>query len=344
MTTHTKALYDAWQNAIASNKIVNNFQALHHDAENRWSKGDAICFGLKNSDQGLTYYADNITQSKPIVASDCEKVDLETGFICQFNGYRALRPGGARCSPGRQTDISPDIEQCRFYCQDIEKPLSLLSREKLIQVPLSNFSWNAYYNALPIEKQGHFLWIPVSHDPSAPAIPHLPQVITREILEDAITLFRSLSETILFFNSLHGGASVNHIHFQAVYHKDTLPIEFAQTIHFNGYDLLSDYPAQGVIFKINDDAVFIYKIINELQNCDIPFNLIMLGKRIVVIPRNIEHEIVEEFPGGMLAAMEMSGKLITVDAIAYEQIDAKRIYQALSKATLAPQPIINSWN
>ena len=344
MTTHTKALYDAWRNAIASNKIVNNFQALHPDAEDRWSKGDAICFGLKNSDHGLTYYAENITQSKSIIASDCEKTDHATGFICQLNGYRALRPGGAHCSPGRQADISPDINHCRFYCQDIETPLSLLSREKLVQVELSNFVWNAYYNALPIEKQGHFLWIPVSHDPSAPAIPHLPQLMTREILEDAIALFQNLAGTILFFNSLHAGASVNHIHFQAVYHKDTLPIEVAETSHFKGYKILNDYPAQGIVFKIDDEAEFIFKSIAELQNSGIPFNLIMLGKRIVVIPRNIDHEIVEEFPGGMLASMEMSGKLITVDALAYEQINADRIYQALTKATLAPQPIINSWN
>jgi len=344
MTTHTKALYDAWQNAIANNKIVNNFHALHHDVENRWSEGDAIQFGLKNSNQGLTYYANNISQSKPIVSADCEKIESETGFICQLNGYRALRPGGAHCSPGRQADISADMTQCRFYCQDTDKPLSLLSREKLIQVQLSNFAWNAYYNALPIEKEGHFLWIPVSLEPSSPAIPHLPQLITREILEDALELFQNFSETTLFFNSLHAGASVNHLHFQAVYHKDTLPIEIANTIHFNGYDLLNDYPAQGIVFKTDDDAELIFNSINELYKSDIPFNLIMLEERIVVIPRNIDHEIVAEFPGGMLASMEMSGKLITVDALAYEQINARRIYQALSKATLAPQPIIKSWN
>ena len=48
-----------------------------------------------------------------------------------------------------------------------------------------------------------------------------------------------------------------------------------------------------------------------LQNHHIPLNLISTGARTHLIPRNIDHEWVDEFPDAVLAGMELSGKAIT---------------------------------
>ena len=57
----------------------------------------------------------------------------------------------------------------------------------------------------------------------------------------------------------------------------------------------------------------------------------LVGSRIVVIPRNIEHEIVSDFPGTGISALGICGKIITVDRSVYLQASKATIESSFSK-------------
>jgi hypothetical protein len=331
---YTRSLYQAWQRAIAANQLVNEFKAPDDDPEGRWSTGDIIFFGLKQDGEKYIYYAKNHTRNQPIYGVVEEKHISGVNFTCQFNGYRALRPGGHRRQVGRQPDIPDTPELCRFACQDRTHPLSLLVRTPLLQIQLQHFTWNAYYNAAPIDPNGHFLWIPSSLSASDQYLPHFPQRLNWALVDDSIRLFRSIKHTMVFFNSLHAGASVNHIHFQAISHTHTLPVESSLLVEKGDYALLKDYPAQGIVFALDTPSHIIFEWVDQFQLQNIPFNLMLVGQRIILIPRNINHEIVSEFPGNGLAALGMCGRIITVDRAAYINTNADAIRRALRKMTL----------
>lgn len=333
----TDRLYGAWQAAITAGKLINRFEAAADDAEGRWVKGDAIAFGIKRAARKNIYYAQNLSQSREIEGAVEEKRIDELGFICQFNGYRALRPGGQLKPLGRQPAISPAPERCHFACQNPHHPLSLLVREPLLQVPLQHFTWRTYYNAAPIDPDGHFLWVPTSTEPDSTALSHFPQKLSLAFLEDAISLFKQFSHTLLFFNSLHSGASVNHIHFQALSYQQPLPVEdwpIEEGGDRTDYARLKNYPAQVMVFTQATSASIIFAWIDQFQQHNIPFNLMMVGSRVILIPRNIEHEIVSEFPGNGIATLGMCGKIITVNRTAYLNANKERIEKAFEKMIL----------
>ena len=328
----TVRLYAAWERAVANNQLINEFEAVADDADGRWVKGDAIAFGIKRRDDQNIYYAQNLTQSREIQGAVEEKHIDGLNFICQFNGYRALRPGGELKPSGRQPDISPAPECCRFSCQDSRDPLSLLARQPLLQRSLAHFTWKAYYNAAPIDPDGHFLWIPTASDSSA-SLSHFPQRLSLEFLADAFSLFKQLQNTLLFFNSLHSGASVNHIHFQAINYRRPLPVEAwpLSTPEASDYATLKDYPARVMVFDQGASAHQVFAWIDRLQQRCIPFNLMFVGTRIMLIPRRSEHEIVSEFPGNGIAALGMCGKIITVNRLAYVNASKETIESAFAK-------------
>lgn len=335
----TTRLYESWHQAIANNLIMSQFEAMFDDDSNekKWNQGDIISYGIKRIENQLHYYAINETQWRVIPGEVKEKrVDIGNSahFICQFNAYRALRPGGKRRKLGRQPNISDEASKCRFFCQNPSQSLSLLNRKPLLQVSLKHFVWNAYHNVAPLEKEGHFLWIPIHKTSSIDHILHFPQRLSLEFLEDMVDLFQKLDQTILFFNSLHAGASVNHLHFQSVYHQHILPLEIAPTISKLSCELLDFYPLSGLIFSQNKEVTPLWQLIYYLQEKNIPFNLIFLGKRIILVPRNPDHEIVSEFPGDSIAALGVCGKLVTVDQATYTHLNTQKIESGLAKMIL----------
>lgn len=341
MTDLDCRLYKVWQKAVLDGKIVNQFEAALNDPLGRWHRGDQIIYGIRSNEGQLEYYAQNLSQSNDIQGTIKEKRVGELGYIYRLNNYRTLRPGGSGRPIGRQLDISPEPEHCRFYCQDRTQPLSLLNRDPLLQVKLCYFTWNAYYNAAPLDKEGHFLWVPTNLN--AKTLSHMFQRLSPELLSDAIELFSQLDHTILFFNSLHAGASVNHIHFQAVCHQKNFPVEEISTVPYKGYDFLDKFPAQSLVFTPMMSINKIFDCIDRLQSDGIPFNLVMLGKRILLTIRDIEHEIVSEFPGDGFAALEMCGSINTVDAQAYDAAHIGMLETAYKKMVIPAKQIIDLW-
>ena len=346
--TTTEILAAAWNQAIAHGKLINEFQAAEDDLEGQWVKGDRIAFGIQPTDFSIQptdarnhYYARNLTRDRKIHSAVEERTIQGIGktipFTCQFNGYRALRPGGSRRSLGPQPDISANPQDCRFSCQDSTHPLSLLVREPMLQQQLAHFTWKAYYNAAPIEPDGHFLWVPTRPNE---ALTHLPQALSLPLLKDAFSLFKQLPQTLLFFNSLHAGASVNHIHFQAIAYKQPLPVETWPLIQQSDHHTLDGYPAPLIVFDQSDNqqaveqqtlAQKVFTWIDRFQQRDIPFNLMFVAQRIILIPRNIEHEIVSEFPGNGIAALGICGRIITINRAAYLSANQNRVESAFRK-------------
>ena len=267
--------YAAWQQAIANDKIINQFEAVIDDPSGRWIKGDRIIYGVKQVGQQFGYYARNLDQGCDIDGAIAQKTVSSVGsvhkYICRLNSYRALRPGAGTRQMGRQPDIPPEPECCRFHCQDASHPLSLLRREPLLVLPLKHFIWKAYYNVAPLDAQGHFLWIPTSHEQTGAAnqLTHWRQSLTPELIEDAVELFRQFSDTVFFFNALHAGASVNHINFQSVSRSQALPIEATSTVDYKGYALTSDYSADAAVFSVDHSPAMLINYIVQLQQLSI---------------------------------------------------------------------------
>lgn len=322
----------AWQQAVVGGELINEFQADRDDENGQWAKGDRITFGIQQANNRYGYTAHNLTQNCKIESAVEERAingfSPGADFTCLYNGYRALRPGGARKALGRQPDISPIPADCRFACQDRAKPLSLLARSPLFQQSLAHFTWNAYYNVAPVEPNGHFLWVPTR---SRRELTHLPQVLSLPILEDVFALFKQLSQSFLFFNALHSGASVNHIHFQSIESERPLPVETFPLIQKANYATPEDYPAYLMMFDPGSSTSTVFKYINQLQTQGIPFNLMMTPRFTILIPRNIDFEIVSEFPGNGLASLGMCGRIITIDRAAYLSANCASIESAFKK-------------
>lgn len=326
-------LSNAWINAVRNGKIVNEF-----DTPN----GEKIKFGLELNNGKLEYFAINLTIGQEIQTKLEEKTIGQSDFVIQLNGFRALKPGGKILKIGKQPDIPAGVNNCRFYCQDSRQGLSILKRDPLIQIMLSNWRWNAYYNATPLEKEGHFLWIPVRViEDNTTIIPHIPQKLSHSFLEDILILFRNNSELIIFFNSLHGGASVDHIHFQSVFHNQTMAIEKAPMIKKGKFTLLHNYLVNGIVFNNDVEPDEIFSCIDIFQRKNIPLNLVFISEKIYLIPKDLDNEVVKEFPTSVFASVEFTGKIITLDRAIYDSMDYETIQRASRKTTLSLDEIIS---
>jgi hypothetical protein len=342
-SSHNLDLSAIWAKAVEAGQLASEFNAPHDDPEGRWRRRNKILLGLTRSTKGFCYFAKNLSTEQVIKAAFAEKGISGTEFRCQLNGYRGLRPGGNVLTHGRQPEISPHSIECRFYCQDPTNTLSLLRRTPLAQIKLKHHLWNAYYNAVPLEREGHFIWTPVQIAGKQLTLPHYLQTLERAVIEDLFLLHDKTANFALLFNSLHAGASVNHLHVHSVYRKHPLAIEKQQATACEGFQVLDAYPAAGFMFQGIQSVAQVTEYVMKLQQKGIPFNLIWTDERVFLIPRNIEHEVTQEFPFDALSAMDMCGEIVTTDRMTYDSISTERIEAALRKSTIAASEFLRDW-
>lgn len=336
-------LSSIWSQAAEAGQLASEFNAPHDDPEGRWKCGDKILLGITHSAQGFCYAAKNLSTNQVINTAFEEKKISGTEFRCQFNGYRALRPGGSVSRAGRQQDISPHAHECGFYCQDTTQTLSLLRRTPLAQIKLKHHHWNAYYNAAPLEREGHFIWLPIRISGKGLTLPHYLQTLDRAAIEDLFLLHDRSANFVLLFNSLHAGASVNHRHVHAVYRRHPLAIEKQQATACDRFYVLKTYPAEGFMFQGIQSVARVSEYAMKLQESGIPFNLIWAEGRVFLVPRNIEHEVTEEFPFDALSAMDIGGKIVTTDKATYDSMSKERIEAALRKSAITAGKFLRDW-
>lgn len=336
-------LAKVWLYYIAEGKTVNVFDVGYDDPEGRWAKGDLVKVGLRLNEVGSPeFFAENLTQKRPLTVTP-EKPEIGQGFRKCFFPHRLLRAEmPKKRDPGRQREPSSDIAKCNYYCQNPYHRYSLLVREPFCVMALpSGRIWALYYNFAPFEEEGHLLWMPARFSGTALVLPHFPQVMTKEFLEDVMVLFQSSRGFLYFFNSIHAGATQHHFHYQLIYvGEEGLPIVKANSCAEEGYVFLNGYPIEGLIFGRDDGPDRIYHCIDRFQEKAIPFNMIMVKDKIFLIPRNPDHEIVEEFPFGVLASVEIAGRLILSNRKNFEETIYENVRIAFKKSGLERERIV----
>ncbi len=331
----THNLAKAWNSYLRQGSTFSDFTAGYDDPQGNWKQGDIIRVGLELSDNKPRYFARNLTRAADICCS-IKNEQIAEGFWKSFNPYRSLRPKPpAKRKAGVLDAPSEAVAECGFKCDDPKHQWSLLSRDPISVLLMPNGYWASYYNFSPFEEKGHFLWFPVRVRGNLLVLPHFPQRITREFLADGISLFAASEGLLFFFNSLHAGASQNHFHYQAV---SIAAQEYAIARNqppCAGYAPLENYLMRGIAISIDCPFDTIYGFIRRLETAAVPFNLLMFGKTIYLMPRRAECEIVEEFPYGVLASMEMAGRFILSDMANYRDTDYARVCSALRKISLS---------
>jgi hypothetical protein len=293
---------------------------------------------MRGSD--MEHYADDAKTGACLMRGIRERPLEHSGFTIRWNPYRSLKP-----QAGRNEEGFPSNNNCLFACESPSHPLSLLARRVSLQATLKNFDWAATPNAFPVEQRGHFLWVPITRHGPANTFPHMPQMLSLPLVQDFLSLARSSKNSITFFNSMHAGASVDHLHFQSVYHAAPTALQQAGTISAGSRILLEAYPASGVVYQTHNSASAIWDDVRKLQNRGIPLNLIHAGGLSYLIPRDPACEMVEEFPNAVLASMELSGTAITTDEAFFRTATWNNIHMALHKSTLRSrdlEAILNS--
>ena len=333
------SLADLWAESVRRGEIFNRFCAAASDPGGRWHEGDLLAFGLRMEKGRPQYTACNLTSGQSIEAEVEECRVPGSDFTCQFNGYRALRPRTLPVAAGRQPDIPTAAAECRFFCAAPGNPISLRKRRPLYRYQPRRWYWHAYYNAVPFEAGGHLLWVPGAADP-ARRLPHFPQVLNPTFLEDLLALARHAPSWRFSYSSLHAGASVNHFHAQSFIRRGHLAVELAAVREDRGFQILSGYPAEALVFDAGQSPSLLGRTIERLQACELPFNLLLSHPKVFLFVRNPDHEIVAEFPGDVFAASDLSGKIITSSRAVFDGINAKRITLAIAKTCLDAASVI----
>jgi hypothetical protein len=173
-------------------------------------------------------------------------------------------------------------------------------------------------------------------------LPHLPQVLDYQQLEDFLAMVRAGSGMTTFFNSLHGGASANHLHFQAVHCERALAVETAGRRQHGPYALLSDYPASGLVCARDIDAKLLWEPIARIQAAGYPFNLIALASGIYLFVRDPRSEVLAEFPGRAFGAINLAGLFITSDAEERRKVNDATIAAAYARLTVGGQALLDA--
>jgi hypothetical protein len=317
-------LTQAWHRLVAAGAMRNTFV----DAAGR-----KIEAGVRLGSGGPESYA--IAVDTGLNACEAaELLRLDSGMEILYNPVGKLKPHTPPSKSGRQPDIPFDAATCPLACQNPDNPLSILRRPALAEIPCDNRHWRAYPNVAPWEARGILIWLPCPADGTLRTLPHLPQVRDQAGLEDFLAIARASSGIATFFNSLHGGASANHLHFQAVYCERRLAVESAHQESIDGWELLENYPAAGLAFALDSPSARVWEAIAKVQAAGYPFNLIALSTGVFLFVREPRNEILDEFPGRAFGAINFAGLFITSDPEERKHVNDQTIAAAYAKLTL----------
>ncbi len=317
-------LNDAWRRLVARGAMRNTFT----DASGR-----GIEAGVRLGPDGPESYATAVDTGEA-ACEPAERTRFASGMELLYNPVARLKPHTPPATAGRQADIAAGPDACPLACQDPDNPLSILRRASLAEIPCPNGPWRAYPNVAPWEARGLAIWIPGPADPAVRTLPHTPQVLRQDSLEDFVAIARAAGGMTTFFNSLHGGASANHLHFQAVYYDQPLAVESANRRLQGRYTVLDGYPASGLFFPADVPPEELWKAVAALQAEEYPFNLIALASGIYLFARDPRHEVLEDFPGRAFGAINLAGLFITSDPEERQRVSDATIASAYRRLTM----------
>jgi ATP adenylyltransferase/5',5'''-P-1,P-4-tetraphosphate phosphorylase II len=151
-------------------------------------------------------------------------------------------------------------------------------------------------------------------------------------LRSALDFARTFPEYLVFHNMAGSGATrPDHLHFQAILRDDLLPIQTAprQKLAEQGGTTLAriaTYPVYALSVRGKSAVDTTIDLLRALAPH--PYNLLLVGDEIIIIPRRLEQ------PGGFssrFAALEMAGCIILVDEVQQRELTYAEACQALSE-------------
>ncbi|MFO0890906.1 MAG: hypothetical protein U0790_17405 [Isosphaeraceae bacterium] len=326
-------LSSAWDAAAAVGMLFHEFTAAADGPDGQWRSGDRVRFGVgAGHPVGLPRFESvNLSTGLPIQPDIRERSLGTRGFRCLYHPFRALRPGG---------EAGSDRPGCRFGCDDPDAPLSILRRVVLSRLALPNSNWQACPNAAPFHPRGQLLWIPAARQGPGRALPHHPQRLTGEVIDDLIALaIHPLSRGhVLFYNGVGAGASVDHLHVHAVVHQPRLAIAGAGLVPRGQEVVIPDYPARGMSFDLNrtDECRRFSRRAMRLQSVAIPVNLVFCEHRAYLFARRTVPLASTWLHVDRIAAIELAGSLITTSPVVYSKLTEPELSSALRAVTLSP--------
>ncbi len=206
---------------------------------------------------------------------------------------------------------------------------------------LFTFNLNGRNVAINVQKSPHcpyhFLILP---EPES----NQPQFLTKEAIEIALFILGLSRQNLkVIFNSWAAGASINHLHLQALgwweEWRGKVPIEDADkeevaTIHGVKISRLVNYPACGIILESGDTAKLTEKtfdFVKILQAKDIPHNLIFMKDKVYVIPRYAQKDGIIST---CVAWAEMAGAVVARGKKQYKKATEKDVINEIKSVAI----------
>ncbi|MFC1709930.1 nucleoside monophosphate kinase, partial [Candidatus Omnitrophota bacterium] len=310
--------------------------------------GDEVEVALVLTEEGLVEYrAYNITKDEVIPDRMIEETIPGTNFEKLLNPYEGLLEKAKVRIPGRQPEMPPHEEKCGFSCTDDSNPRSMLNREPVFEIKANGTIWRAYPKRVLMDKNGHLVLMPDITE----SWNRRGQKTTFNYIKDVINIANRSRNISILFNSLHAGASINHIHFHLVYHGEVLAIEqadFDEKFHTDRVkiSISNGYETQVIMLEGKDEdalSTTAFGFINRLNKRNIPHNIMVIKNRVYIMPRDIEHEVVEEFPRA-IGIRELCGKFVGFNKEMFDKITKERISLAFKKLSLSRGKVLRLIN
>jgi hypothetical protein len=326
-----------WQNMIKQGRLTR--KAIDPETQNEFE----IALAVKD-DGAIEYRARNLTEGKDVEYKVTEEIVPESMFIREFNPFEGFAEKVRPRISGRQPDLPDHSQRCGFSCMDASIETSMLNRKPVAVFKVNGELWQAYSKRIFADKRGHLVLIPDITNPENKR----GQLITGKDIGAVISMSNESRNTVILYNSLHAGASVNHIHFHLVYHGERLPIEyenFEKTVTISDVNVYrsTDYGIKVIMLEgQNKQEVSSVALgfISRLQDEGIPFNLLIANGKVYIMPRNIENEVVSEFPRP-IGIRELYGKFTAYNQTEIDELTKEKIASAFNKLSLTEEQIYN---
>ena len=306
--------------------------------------GEQVEYGLRtNPDASLSYFGKVIETGAPLQEPVISKtID---GMIVNLTGYRRLRPGG-KVTAKKRILAPHDPTKCSFCVGPIslaKNPANPDGRPPLAAIPVNGREWKLYHNISPIVAEGHFLIVPdieLSEN-------RRPQELIPTDIEDILTLANHSEGLAFVFNGRGGGASQNHIHWQAFARSSPMAVERQPRevlARVNGVTVsrLPSYAATTLVLEGSPAAVasVIWPLIEHMQNPkhETPFNVYIAEGRVYLFPRNVDTDVTPEFPNFIFGTWELAGLFDLHTQEDFDAMSAERVHGAYRNTTL-PQGV-----
>jgi len=303
------------------------------------SDGMRLRFGVRTGPSGELFFAENSETNEAVSLIDHEPRRTRSGLIIKLNELRKLRPASPILKAGRGADIDFDPVACRFGCLDANAPNSILNRAVLLRIVGRHYEFAVLPQLAPLEP-AHLLLVPCAGG-NPPGFPHTEQVLDERAIDDLLAMAATARDWIFIFNSLHAGATVRHLHLQALRLGAPLPIEAATIRRQNAFSFVDDwrFPGGGLVFESNERSKLVDTIL-ALQSRLYPLNLLVCGTRSLLFARDLENEIVDLFPFSCFAAMEFGGIIYTASQEAFDRATDETVGETLRKTALDAERLL----